>query len=782
MHKELLKIGFVITVVILFLSGCSAKRYVMNNEHLVRSYKVQVKGNYSEISTSELRSFCKPKPNTKTLFSRIKLYNYFRYQKKKNKFRTWLNTHFGEPPAFYIQEDAEVVKRNMIRYLNNVGFFNSEITYRVKYTKKLAKVFFEIQPAKPYRIKSIEYEIADTLVKKLVYNGLSKNLIKTGKVYNAYTFDDERDRITANLRNEGFYYFNRNYIQFVVDSNFISHQLKVTMVLNNIKKPDAANPGKFIQENHHRYSINKVYVNPEYQPSSTSPLDTVVHKILFYKDSTTYSYYFLYGSKLNIQPSAFNAAIKIKPGKFYSANSVQQTYRKLFNYQIIRTANITFDTIGTYNSAFPDRYALNARMMLQNNELNLFSTELEGTNSSGDLGIRGSIVVMNRNIFRRAEVLRIRLKGGTEAQTVSVAEGSSTSSNLFNTIEMGVDGTLFFPRFLFPVRLDKFNQRYIPNSNINFGYNYQLRTNYKRNITNLDLGYSWNSSKEISHILTPINLNFVSVDPTPLFDSILNNETNRRLREQYSDHMIAGLNYSFIFNNQNILSLTHFNYLRVNIETSGNLLNLVNTLSGNQKTDSGYYTMLGVRYSQYIRSSIDFRHYVYFLNKTNSLVFRALLGAGIPYKNSDELPYEKGFYAGGTNDMRGWQFKSLGPGAYDSITDYERVGDIQLEGNVEYRFPIYSFFKGAFFVDVGNIWTYKNSTTFPGGKFEFDTFYKELAVDAGVGLRFDFQFFIFRLDLAAPMRNPAYPQGKRWRFSYLQLNDFILNFGIGYPF
>jgi len=780
--KTFIKTGFLFTLLFILISGCSVRKYINKNEHLIKSYKIDIEGKYDEISRSELKTFLKPKPNTKTIFFRTKLYNYYRYQQRKTKFRSWLYSHFGEEPAYYNILDVDLVVKNMDRYLNNIGFFNSKITYQVKFTNKMAKVMFVITPSAPFKIESIQYDIADTQVKRLVFNDLKKSLIQIGQNYNAYTFDDERDRITNNLRNNGYYFFNRNYIQFVVDTVSLNHRMGVTLVLNNMKRPDPANPGASVEVAHNRYTINKMYVIPEYSPGLSQKFDTVLHTIPFWQDTTTYRYYFLYSDKLNIQPIAFNSAIKIKPGTYYSANQVQQTYRKLFNYQIIRSANITFDTIGTYHASFPDRHSLNARMMLQDNKLNSFSAEFEGTNSSGNLGVRGSLVFMNRNIFKRAEVLRIRLKGGTEAQTLTVVNSDGTSLSLFNTYEAGIDGTVFFPRFLFPIHLDKFNQRYIPNTNINFGYNFQLRSNYSRYITNLDLGYSWNTSKEISHILTPINLNYVRVQPTPAFDSILNGQTNVRLREQYSDHMIAGLNYSFIFNNQNVLALTHFDYLRFNLETSGNLLHWINSISGTPKSDSGYYSLLGVRYSQYIRASLDFRHYIYFFNKTNSFVFRILVGAGIPYKNSDELPYEKGFYAGGANDMRGWQFKSLGPGGFAGSSDYERVGDIQVEGNMEYRFPVYSFFKGAFFVDVGNIWTYQNSPSYPGGKFEFNDFYKELAIDAGVGFRFDFQFFIFRIDVAAPMRDPAYPLNKRWKINYLQMKDFILNFGIGYPF
>ncbi len=772
---------YIALLAILWLvAGCSVKKYLDDDQILINRYNITVNPKQSEISNSELRTLLVPRPNSRFLTFRFKLWSYLRYQHKQTKFNKWLNKHFGEEPVLYSKNSMEKISKKMEKYLDNIGFFNSTVGFDTKFGKKTAKIRFKITPATPYRIDKIDYMVADTMLNRFFTKSLEKTLIKEGDIYNAYTFDDERDRITTSLRNDGYYFFNRNFIQFIVDSNFMRHKMDVKLVINNVKKQDINNPGEFIEEIHHRYFINKVTILPEFEPNNTTGYDTTVHTMQFYEDTTNYRYDFLYNNRVNLLPSAFNSAIKIKPGKPYSMIAERNTYKKLFSYQIIQTANISFDTINVPRSDEYNHHYMNSRIQMRNSKLNRFSAELEGTNSSGDLGIRGSLVFLNKNIFKRAEVLRIRLKGGFEAQTIS--EPSESSSGLFNTFEAGVDGTIFIPRFLSPIRLKRFNQEYVPNTNINFGFNYQRRPNYSRNITNLDLGYSWSSGDNVNHILTPININFVNIQPTPEFDSILQNEPNPRLREQYSDHLIVGLKYSYIFNNQNIRSLSHFNYLRVNLESSGNLLYIINQLANSQVSDSGFYRIFGVRYSQYVRASIDFRHYYYFYNKTNSLVWRILLGAGIPYGNSIELPYEKGFYAGGANDMRGWIFKSLGPGGYSGDSPYEKVGDIQLETNLEYRFPIYSFFKGAFFVDIGNIWTYSESTTFPGGQFYFNKFLSQLAVDAGVGFRFDFKILIFRIDVATPLRDPAFPKGNRWVIKYIQPKDFVWNFGIGYPF
>lgn len=762
------------------LQSCGVKKFLSEDQYLIKKYKINVQGEYPEISTSELKTLLSPSPNSSFFSVRYKLWTYYKNKKNSTKFNSWLYKHFGEEPVFYNEKNATNITRKMERYLNNVGFFNSNVTFTDVRNNHVAKVIFKIIPSKPYKISKLSYVISDSLLKTFVQKKSDKSLIKVNSIYNAYTFDNERDRITEDLRNNGYYFFNRNYIQFIVDSNLTDHTMDVELVITNVKTQDKKSADGFIEENHKRYFIKNITVLPEFNPTNLSEYDTIVHSIKFWKESRTYPYFFLYNDKINILPSAFNSAIKIKPGDVYSAKNVQATYRKIFNYQIIQTANISFDTTTPPSNALPDAKYLVSRIQMRDNALNRFSAEVEGTNSSGDLGVRGSLVFLNKNIFRKAEVLRIRLKGGFEAQSVS--ETAENSAAYFNTFEAGIDGTIFFPRFLSPIRLDRFNQKYIPNTNLNFGYNFQQRPNYSRFITNADIGYAWKSSSTVSNIYTPISINYVNIDPSAAFADTLANEPNRRLREQYSDHLVGGTKYSYTFNNQSMTSIAHFNYLRVDLELAGNLFYAFNKIANTQISDSGYYSILGVRYSQFFRFNIDYRHYFYFSKKTNVLASRLLFGAGIPYLNSEELPYEKGFYAGGANDMRGWLFKDLGPGEYSGSSPYEKVGDIQIEGNLEYRFPIYSFFKGALFTDIGNIWTYKQSSSFPGGKFYINKFVSQLAVDVGIGFRFDFQILIFRIDGAAPIRNPAFPEGDRFRLKYLHPTDIVWNFGIGYPF
>ncbi len=771
-------IKFLLVVFIIVMgSGCSIKRFVPENKKITNKYSLDIEKKHEAINASELRALIKPKANSKLFFMRPKLYFYYRSLKKETGFNKWLNEHYGEEPVYTETHDLNKISRNLRIYLANIGFFNSEVDYEIQTRNFNSDITFIIKPSAPYRFSEISYDINDSLISGLVDANKDKSLLKAGSVYNAYVMDDERDRITEILRNSGYYLFSRNYIQFHVDSSFTNHKMNIQVKINNIKTP-TDQPGEFNENKHRRFFIKNVSIIPDFKPTENQSFDTTKHKIEFWDEKRSFNYNFLYADKVHLKPSAFNQAIKIKPGKPYSATDVQNTYRRLFSYQIIRTANINFDTTDI-SKPDNDSSFLDCKISLQKSNLNMFTVEAEGTNSSGDLGVRGNVIFLNKNIFQRAEVLRIMLNGGFEAQTISESNGST---GIFNTFEAGIQGSVYFPRFFSLVRLNSFNQRYNPTSNLTFGFNYQLRPNYSRNITLLSLGYSWNQNKQIKHILTPANINFVKVNPTPEFEKELEDETNKRLKEQYSDHMVLGLNYSFILNNQEKTGLKNFEYFRANIETSGNLLYAFNTLLGSKKAGTGNYEFFGVRYSQYIRVDFDYRQYFMLKNKNTSVATRIYIGAGLPYLNSDEIPYERGFYAGGANGMRGWAFRTLGPGSYNGTNSYEKIGDIQLELNAEYRFPIYSFLYGGFFVDFGNIWTYNQSETFPNGQFKFNRFYKEIASDLGFGFRLDFQFFIFRIDFAAPIINPAFPEGHRWRFDYLQLRDIIGNFGIGFPF
>ncbi len=777
------KVIWLVLLTATMVSSCSVNRFIPPDKKLLKKYEVRYVGKKSDvIDNSEVKAYLKPRANRSFLGTRYSLYLYYLSTVHKGKFYSWLNKKLGEDPVYIDQCDPDRIARNMQRFLSYSGFFNANISYQIKGNKKKSKIIFNITLGMPYVIDSVNYQIADNTIKKFIFNDTANSLVKPGNIYNAYTLDDERTRITDFLRNKGYYYFNQNYVLFKVDSNLSTHHLNIKTVITNRNIPDPLKLGSFIELPHYRYFVKEVEVIPDYNPTKYQIYKPFEHEIVFFGDSTYKYTYLLHMPVPRFKVKAFDQAIKIKQGLPYSSVDVQETYRRLFAMPIIKTATISFDTTQMGSDAEGNKY-MKARIQMATGKLNFYSIDGVLTNSSGDPGVRGNLTIANKNIFRGAEFFRVRFNGGFEAQSISATDSISNgdNNNFFNTFEAGVDASLIFPRFVSPIPFRRFSQKYHPTTNITFGYNYLLRPNYSRNSTNLLLGYSWHKNTKIRFIFSPVNFNYINVNPTPEFQEILDQETNRRLKEQYSDHLIAGLNFSMVYDNQKIKTSKSFDYVRLDVETSGNLLYLTQKALNLQMTNNEYYRFMGIRYSQYVRINIDYRHYFHLNTEGQIIAFRGLAGAGIPYLNSNEIPYEKAFYAGGANDMRGWRFRTLGPGGYSGSTDYERTGDIQLETNIEYRFPIYSFLKGAFFTDIGNIWSY-NSENYPNGQFNLKTFYKQLAVDGGFGLRFDFSYFIFRLDAGIPLRDPAYPDNERWRFGNLRFNQFIINFGIGYPF
>jgi len=509
--------------------------------------------------------------------------------------------------------------------------------------------------------------------------------------------------------------------------------------------------------------------------------DTIIKEIhQINKNRPANYYYVLYRDKLRINPKILAQNILLEDKEPYNLKDVQETYKRLGNLSIYKFANINFEE--PLPKLMPDSGGfkkLNCKILLQRAPVHQYSIEAEGTNSGGDLGIGGNITYRNRNIFRNGETFSLKFKGALEAQKTNIPEEEQKKILFFNTYEWGVEAQVRFPRFLIPVKLERFPKYFRPVTTVSIGFNYRVRPTYDRYLLNFIFGYEWDESAYKKHIVQPFNISSIKMYPTPEFQKELEEIDDGRLKNQYTDHLITALQYSFIFNNQDLKKVKDFIYFRGDIETSGNLFYLFNNLLDSKKDTAGFYNIAGIRYAQYVRLELDFRYYWMF-DRNNQVVLRLLTGAGVPYGNSDALPFEKGFYLGGANSMRAWIYRGLGPGGFsDPGTYVDKMGDIVLETNIEYRFPIYDFFKGALFVDAGNVWLMNPSVNFPEAEFEFSTFYKQIAMDAGVGLRADFKFFVFRVDFAWRLRDPAKPEGDRW---VAQKGIWFLNFGIGYPF
>ncbi len=763
---------------VFILAACSTTRRLQDDQYLLVKNKIKFINPSKNVSESDLQDLIQQKPNTKFLgIFPIKL---------------WINNIWiksGEPPVVLDKSLINESKAQMERYLDNVGYFNSNITDTIKIKhKKAKKVTYLVKLGVPYRIRDISDNISDDSIKEIIHNHRNNSLIDTNDIYNSYELDKERERIAKLLNNNGYYDFSKDYIYFKVDSSLNSHQLDITTFVKNVTVAPAE-PGKPpVMRKHKVYYVNDIYILPNFlsfQPDSVRS-DTVKEVYEDKRNHTSNVYNFVFKPPLKIKPGVITQSVFIRENHKYNATDAQQSFKKLNELRLFKYVNINFTQSNKRPDLDSNRNYLDCTIQLTRNPVNSYSIEMQGTNSGGDLGLGGYLVYQNKNIFRGGEIFNIRLKGALEAQNGGITSSETANRKIlfFNTYEMGVEGNLDIPKFLAPINQSLFSRYFRPKTTINAGWNLQDRLEYRRIITNVTFGYEWLETQNKTHILYPADINLVKVKTTPEFDSILSKESSR-FRDQYTDHLIVGMKYSYIFNNQEINKIKNFFYFRVNFEASGNLLHLILNTTGAQKNQSGYQTLFGIRYSQYVKTSLDFRYYIP-IKKNHWFALRYYMGVAIPYSNSIDIPFEKGFYGGGANDLRAWQLRYLGPGSYvkpASSSDIERVGDVTLEGNFEYRFPLYKVVKGALFYDVGNIWLLSGNETFPGGKFTFSNFPNELAMDGGIGIRLDFSYFIFRVDIAQRIKDPALPAGKRWVVgNSSSWFDPVFNLGIGYPF
>lgn len=777
-----------ILIAIAIITGCNTTRNIPENQYLLKKNIVNINRKTSgekdiPLSSDDLYVLLEQQPNDKFLGTlKVGLWvNSFTSKGKQTKLKGWLNKTLGQDPVI-LQEnkiDRSISQLNL--FLENNGFFNSTIDTEVSRKKKKAVVEYNVNLAHPYRINEIAYEIFDSAISNIVTQNISESYIKTGDIYNAEILDDERYRITSLLRNEGYYFFAPELVFFEVDSAFGNHSLKIYPNIQPSGIPgdtvESALPNRSFQ----KYHLNQISIDPNFNPvrTDTSKMAKIVDTIGI-KGPGNFSIY--YRDKLKIRPRILRKSIFLKPSLLYRERDEKRTYRQLSSFPIFAFTSFNFrENDRVINPMDTTKKYVDCFIELTRRPVQSFSIEAEGTTSGSLLGVAGNLIYRNLNIFRGGEVLSLKLTGGVEWQA---GGGSNDAVFLFfNTVQTGAEASIDFPKFLLPFRTKITSNALRPRTTIKTGVNYQNRPDYERYVTNGSFGYSWQSNAFVSHSFVPLEINSVSIFPDSAFLRRLEELNDQRLINQYTDHFIMSAKYTYIFNNQERNKVQDFTFFRWNIESAGNLLNAVSSLTTAPKNENGEYTVWNIPFAQYARTNVDFRYY-FALKEDHTLVYRNLLGIGIPYGNSSSLPFEKGFYAGGSNDMRGWNYRTLGPGAFkDTLSsNFERMGDIILEANLEYRFPIYKWFKGAVFTDIGNIWLLEPSDVIPDGEFKFNRFYNQLAINGGLGLRLDLTFFIFRIDAATPFRDPSYAAGNRWQFNNLGMRKVIWNFGIGYPF
>ena len=753
------------------MSSCGIDSFVPEGQYLVKKSKIVIENEYKDLDASDLSKYVTIKPYKEFYQSNIPSRLYYRAKRHPNsKFWKWINKNFGREPVYYNKIEADNSSTQMMRYLDNVGHFHSLVTNEVYFLDKMAYVTYYVYPTEPYTINDVEYIISDSLMRRTIMRDSVSFPVKKGNIYNAYDMNDQREQITERLNNSGYYFFNRDHLYYEVDSNFRNRSLKVTM---RVKDDELS---------HEVYKINRIDVYPEFSLYRMGEpyADTSTLNLELGRRKVKNTLHFHHIGKPRVRPKTYAPSIQIYENRPYRMRGVASTYEAMTNYRVFNNVNIEFDTLDSHGGK--DRL-LNCRITMQQVDRHSFTVQAEGTRSDSDLGVKGSLSYNNRNLFRGAESFQLSLKYGLEAQHHLDLNEGGEEKRVFNTHELGIAASIRFPWFLSPIHHSDFARDYLPSTSISAGYNMQIRYYYSRFISSASFSYDWKNSNRIRQTLSPIFFNSVKISNiNPQFQAYLDQQTNQRKKDQYTNHMLLGLRYAFTYSTQRPNITNSFIYMRADFESSGNLLSLFNNTKLITESE-GYHELFGVRYAQYVRGSYDLHEHLY-LGKENWLVFRQFIGLGLPYGNSLDLPFERSFYSGGANGLRGWVYRGVGPGAYvPTGEDIERIGDIQLEMNAEYRFPIRNIINGAIFVDAGNIWTFRPNEAMPNGEFRFNTFYDQIALDAGFGIRLDVSFLIIRLDLAYAMRNPYRGEnGSHWRFGNTEEGNFKLVWGIGYPF
>jgi len=775
-----MKIRFNIYWKYVFVSGfaavafsCSNTKFLKEGQMLYVGGEVKIENDtISKKEKNELQSALEenlvPKPNSTLLGLRPRLYfyNIAKEPKKDKGFNYWLKYKAGEKPVLLGDVDREFNREIIENYSENKGYFNARATYDTVSKNKKAKVTYTLRPGSRYFISNVKFQQDSSLVNREIQSLTDKTLLKPGKPFDLDVIKDERERIDNGLKERGFYYFNPDNIIVQADSTVSkNHKVELNVKLKE-NTPDLATE---------QFSIDKVIVFPNY---NIQDVKRGKYSVPMNTDSLSkYAYNDIYviDPQKKFKPKIFDRALYFKKGDLYNRSNHNLTLNRLISLGVFKFVKNEFIVSDSLKHQFDAYYLLTPRQIQS-----LRLEALGRTNSANYAGSELNLNWTHRNFFRGAEQFKAAVYGAFDFQM----GGQENAKNLFRA---GSTVQLSIPRIVAPFRFNS-SSAFVPRTNINLGFEFQNRTEYYTlNTFSASFGYLWKENVRKEHDLKLLDVTLVSpAKVTALYDSIsANSDAMQRVVQK---QLIFGPTYSYTYTNT-MLSKPTTIYYKGTLDLAGNITGLVtgaNVEKGKEKK------IFGIPFSQYAKMENDFRLYHKFTEKT-SLATRFIGGIAYPYGNSENIPFSKQFFSGGSNSIRAFRARTLGPGSFDPRTIksgyyFDQSGDIKLELNAEYRANLYKFLNVAVFADAGNVWLINEDAQRPGAKFSKE-FLSEIAVGAGVGLRLDFSILILRLDLAMPLRVPYYEKGDRWAFDRINFGDsswrkdnLILNIAIGYPF
>jgi len=761
------------------ISSCSNTRFLDEGQFLYMGSEIEIKGDSlnkkeSAVLKSKLEEKINLKPNSSFLGLRPRLYiyNITGEPKKQKGWKYWLKYKVGEKPVLLSQSKSEFNKDLLVNYAENKGYFNANAVYDTVQKNKKATVHYTVYPAQRYVINKIQFPTDTAIINKEIAQTQPNTLLKVGEPFDLDQIKAERERIDTKLKEKGFYYFHHNNLIVQADSTSNKkHQVDLFIKL----KDDTP------YQSTEQFTINKVVVFPNY---NMRDVHRGLYQIPMSKDSLTQynnGKFYLVDPHKTFKPKVFNQALAFEEGDLYNRTDHNLTLNRLINLGVFKFVKNEFKVADSINHSFDSYYLLTPK------EFQSLRLEVLGRTNSANYG--GGELNLNwthRNIFKGVEQLKMALYGALDVQL----GGPKDANNIFRA---GFNTQLSIPRIVAPFKFHS-SSAYMPRTNIGVGYEYQSRTSlYTLHNFNSSFGYVWKENARKEHDLKIL-------DATLVFPERISNEyhnqiydengnvINPNLKRVVDKQLIFGPTYAYTYTTTMLPKPSTF-YYRGIVDLSANVTGLLsgaNTKNGKEKT------LFNIPYSQYAKMEHDVRFYHKFSPKT-SIATRFIGGLAYPYGNSEFVPFSKQFFVGGSNSIRAFRARTLGPGSYDPRQDnanffFDKSGDIKLELNAELRQNLFSFLNLALFVDAGNIWLINDDELRPGGKFSND-FLNEFAVGAGIGLRFDFSILVFRTDFAIPLRIPYYEKGNRWAIDEINFGDkkwrkdnLIMNIAIGYPF
>ncbi|WP_297057984.1 BamA/TamA family outer membrane protein [uncultured Duncaniella sp.] len=776
--KSWLNNAFIIAgiAVSFLLEGCSAVRHVPEGSYLLDKVNIKVEGD-KDVPSAELYNYLRQTPNHKVLgFWKLQLGTYNLSGNDSTKwYNRWMR-RMGQPPVLYDQALTDASARQLHLAMVNRGYLNAHVKVdtTVRKAKKRIDVRYNIFTGEPHVIRSVTYDIPDSAVSAAIMSDSARFTVKKGDKFDRDNLDAERTLITRRLRNQGYYAFNKDYITYYADTAANSHAVDLTMAVRPPRRPHGADTSADSAAIHTLYRIGKVYFVTD-NDGDRNHIDTVHYKGVD----------IVYGKDRYLKPGALEEKCFLIPGQLYTTHNVDRTYESLARLGILKSINI--ELVPEDSIVNGDRL-LDAYIRLSRNKKQSITLDIEGTNSEGDLGFGVGATYQHRNLAKGSQLFTGRLRMNYESL-------SGSFNGLINDryTEYAGEVGITFPRFEFPFAPLSMRQRFNVSSEFALSFNYQERPEYTRIISGATWRYKWiNRTNTRRHEFDLLDINYVYLPARTngFLDAIA--PDNPLLRYSYEDHFIMSMGYRYYHTNKRIASaigrtrgIQPIVYtIRASAETAGNLLYLGSKIFA-KRPENGVYEVFNTQFSQYVKGEVDYAITRNFDHR-HSLAFHVGGGIGYPYGNSKVLPFEKRFYAGGANGVRGWSVRTLGPGRYNShnsVTYFiNQCGDIRLDMSLEYRAKLFWVLEGGAFIDAGNIWTIHSYENQPGGMFHFNTFWKEIACAYGLGLRMDFNYFLLRLDLGVKAYNPAQGQ-QRWPIFHFDWHrDTAVHFSVGYPF